>query len=423
MKYMPSHQRFRSGRSGRKTLTLPVTLAVASMVFSYGFVVARADDLDDQKQQVQQQLSVTSKQVSDSRDKITTATTNLINSQEALTAARESLTATQALLAAAEAHDGLLARRLTAEQHRLDQARQATRAAEEAVAQQRELIGNLARRAYQQRSPLVGMSALLGAKSPGDLGSRIQWNQTVFNVTAAEMTRLQVLQETQQAAEDHQATIEADVAARKADAEENVRLRAELEVRAIAEADTVAALVAEHEAAKAAAQAEYDAVSAEYQDLENELAQIEAEIAAEKAAAEAAASLSGFRMPVSDYWISSPFGYRTHPITGEYALHSGVDLAVDCGTPVYASAAGTVKRATFVGVFGNYIRINHGTINNANYQSGYAHLSAFAVSVGQHVQAGELIGYAGSTGRSTGCHLHLQIVRNGTAVNPLNYVS
>lgn len=117
--------------------------------------------------------------------------------------------------------------------------------------------------------------------------------------------------------------------------------------------------------------------------------------------------------------VSSKFGPRTHPVTGEVnKMHNGVDLAVGC-TPIYATRAGVVTISTYSSTAGNYVKINHGD----GYASVYMHMcKAPYVKVGQYVTAGQVIGCVGSTGRSTGSHLHFGISYNGVYVNPLDYI-
>ena len=115
--------------------------------------------------------------------------------------------------------------------------------------------------------------------------------------------------------------------------------------------------------------------------------------------------------------ISSRFGWRRHPILKQRILHSGVDYAAPMGSRIYASGDGVVQRAQWVGGYGRYIVIRH----NSEYSTGYAHMSGFArgVKPGVRVKQGQVIGYVGSTGRSTGPHLHFEVIKNGKKVDPL----
>ncbi|MGH6777712.1 MAG: M23 family metallopeptidase [Bradyrhizobium sp.] len=123
------------------------------------------------------------------------------------------------------------------------------------------------------------------------------------------------------------------------------------------------------------------------------------------------------RKPVASARVSSPFGMRLDPVVGVYRLHTGVDWAARYGSPIFAAGNGVIEKIGPDGGYGNYIRIKH----NDGYETGYAHMSAFAkgMKVGTRVRQGEMIGFVGSTGWSTGAHCHFEILINGRFVNPL----
>lgn len=124
------------------------------------------------------------------------------------------------------------------------------------------------------------------------------------------------------------------------------------------------------------------------------------------------------RRPIEQMSLSSSYGMRVHPITGKVARHNGIDIPAPQGTPIYATADGIVGRAQRLGGYGNYVEIEHG---NA-IQTRYGHMSAFVVVPGQQVKKGEIVGYVGSTGRSTGNHLHYEVRIEGAPVNPMPFV-
>jgi murein DD-endopeptidase MepM/ murein hydrolase activator NlpD len=127
-----------------------------------------------------------------------------------------------------------------------------------------------------------------------------------------------------------------------------------------------------------------------------------------------------FLWPVASYvYVSSRFGLRIHPITGVQKTHTGMDIASNQGTAVYASDGGTVTLAGWNGGYGNCIMIDHGN----GYVTLYGHLSAINVSKGQTVSQGETIGLVGSTGNSTGPHLHFEVLQNGTRIDPEQFFS
>lgn len=126
-----------------------------------------------------------------------------------------------------------------------------------------------------------------------------------------------------------------------------------------------------------------------------------------------------FTHPCPGYtYISSEFGYREQPIAGASTNHKGMDFAAPTGTPIYAAASGTVTSASYSGNAGNMIVINHGN----GLQTYYMHCNSMHVRAGQTVSKGQNIGAVGSTGNSSGPHLHFQVMQNGTPVNPRNYL-
>jgi len=220
---------------------------------------------------------------------------------------------------------------------------------------------------------------------------------------------------------------------------------------AVAAQDAAESLLAEHESQRvvldaqlAALQAETVQTVAEYEKgveerrKAEEAARAEAQRqAAERAAAAAAAaaaagggggggtppvSVDGWSSPLARWRVSDEFGMRFHPIDKVNRLHAGIDLVSPggtCGVAVYAAASGTVTQASYNGGLGNSVTINHG----GGLTTVYGHNSSLAVSRGQSVGGGQLIAYAGTTGSSTGCHVHFETRVNGTAQNPRNYVS
>lgn len=123
------------------------------------------------------------------------------------------------------------------------------------------------------------------------------------------------------------------------------------------------------------------------------------------------------KTPINGARLSSGYGRRRHPILGYTRMHRGVDFAAPPGTPIYAAGSGTVRYAGRKGGYGRYIQIRH----NGRYSTAYAHLKGFARGIrsGKHVRQGQVIGYVGSTGRSTGPHLHYEVLVNGKQVNPM----
>jgi murein DD-endopeptidase MepM/ murein hydrolase activator NlpD len=118
-------------------------------------------------------------------------------------------------------------------------------------------------------------------------------------------------------------------------------------------------------------------------------------------------------------WLTGTFGGRSDPFTGEPGFHQGLDISTEKGQPVFATADGQVESASYTGDYGNLIVVRH----DFGLMTRYGHLSAFHVKPGETVHRGEVIGYVGSTGRSTGAHLHYEILANGKLINPLQLLT
>ncbi|MGH3318497.1 MAG: M23 family metallopeptidase, partial [Nocardioidaceae bacterium] len=129
----------------------------------------------------------------------------------------------------------------------------------------------------------------------------------------------------------------------------------------------------------------------------------------------------GLSYPVSSY-ITSPYGMRFHPVLHYWKLHDGTDFGAGCGTPVRAADSGTVLSTYYSSGYGNQVLIDHGIESGVSLSTSYNHLTSFAVSPGEHVEQGEVIAYSGTTGYSTGCHLHFMVYENGATVDPMSWL-
>lgn len=138
----------------------------------------------------------------------------------------------------------------------------------------------------------------------------------------------------------------------------------------------------------------------------------------EAAPSRSAARSSGFIRPVQGR-LTSQYGMRLHPVLGYRKLHDGTDFGAACGTPIRAAASGVVTERYYNAGYGHRLMIDHGKVNGTYVTTGYNHATHYIVRVGARVQQGQTIGYVGSTGYSTGCHLHLMVWENGRVVNPM----
>ena len=185
----------------------------------------------------------------------------------------------------------------------------------------------------------------------------------------------------------------------------------------------------EQESAKASLksqESEVDALISQISSQQAEVEQAEAAIDKQVAAAEkelaaqisTVVSESGFMWPLPGYnTLSSLFGGRTHPVTGKPNNHTGIDIPAPSGTPIKAAKSGVVTTSTYNSSYGNYVVVSH----SDGTSTLYAHMSRRGVSKGQTVSQGQVVGYVGTTGSSTGNHLHFEIRVNGSRVDPVNY--
>jgi murein DD-endopeptidase MepM/ murein hydrolase activator NlpD len=149
--------------------------------------------------------------------------------------------------------------------------------------------------------------------------------------------------------------------------------------------------------------------------LEDRLATVKTKIEGQQVLARATPSI----WPLIPRWLSSGFGMRPDPFTGRPDFHYGLDISADHGTPVKATADGTVESAEYSGNYGNAVLISHGF----GIATRFGHLSRFAVRPGQTVKRGDVIGFVGATGRATNTHLHYEILLNGQPINPLRLLA
>lgn len=212
-----------------------------------------------------------------------------------------------------------------------------------------------------------------------------------------------------------QETLEAE----KAELEEQIAAAVEVINQLQDDIDAAKAEYAKAAAAEAAAQASINAIIAQMQ-AEEEAARQEAAQNNQQYTGTGSTATGTYIWPCpSSTYVTSAFGMRDHPLFGDERPHSGIDIAGSAGSEVLAADSGTVAVATYSSSYGNYVTIYH---SNGDYTL-YAHMSSLAVSAGQSVTQGDVIGYVGSTGWATGPHLHFEIRVNGSTVDPLSYFS
>ena len=270
-----------------------------------------------------------------------------------------------------------------------------------------------------------GSVAMLSAVN--DLYELLTFNEVMQDISIKDTEILNNMKNAKEALESDKLTLESqrsELQSKKADLDaQNSQMRAK-------QSELNSSVAAAQMSAAEAQQAQKDAQAAIESDEMNYEAvkkQIQKMIAA-AAASKPTLSFTGFICPLKSYSrISSEYGWRKNPVTGVNKLHAGTDFAAPGGTPIYAAASGYVQVAGWSsGGYGNYVIIYHGKMSDGNQCSTlYGHMRSVATSAGKYVQQGEIIGYVGSTGNSTGNHLHLEVWKGGSkanAVNPRGYI-
>ena len=282
-------------------------------------------------------------------------------------------------------------------------------------------------RAMEEEGKLSYWSIVFKANSFSDLLDRLDMMQ---EINAADHRRLMEMAEAAKLVEDTQAEL-----AMEKDELELTRTELD-EAELILEAKRVEAdgILTELIAKGDEFQAKLDESEALQSQLMNEIAQAEKDLkeaeykewlatsrpsGTEVTPSSQAPNSAGWIKPLKSYTITSSFGNRVHPVLGYERFHEGVDMSAYTNTPIYAARGGKVTKASYqADGAGYYVNINHGD----GFSSIYMHMTRYIVSAGQYVSQGQVIGYVGSTGLSTGPHLHFGIAKNGSYVNPMKYI-
>jgi murein DD-endopeptidase MepM/ murein hydrolase activator NlpD len=386
--------------------------------------LAQADDLHKKKHQVQQGIKTATGDLEDSSKALAAALTRLSTARSRLAVAQKTLAATEGALTAARVLDAQMQAKLVQAEAELAQAELDVANGIAAVREQRADIGRLAAANFQYGDPkLMGLSVMLNSQNPEDLTTQMN---TVDNLMNRENTMLDQLRATQallEVQQDRVAKAKAAVAVQRKAAAANLVRRQGLERAAAADQAQVAKLVsARASAAKQARQVRrHDELR--LRRLKKKEKQIEAQILAKASHGKGGYSgdTGGFLYRPVPGVVTSPFGWRRHPIYGYWGLHDGVDFSAPCGTPMHAGAAGRVVSEYYSSVWGNRLFLDVGRVNGKSMVLIYNHSSSYRAHPGDQVARGDVVAYSGTTGWSTGCHLHFTVMLDGKAVDPMQF--
>lgn len=408
-------------RRGRRITALAVAVVACATV---AVQAAQADDpLNQKHKQLQHQVKSAQAVFDDASSRLVAAQASLARAQKTLDAANAALAKTRAALAAAVKQDDAMKAKLKASQNQLATAQSAVVAARAATEKQREAIGQFAAQTYQAGDPqLMQMLAVIQGGSAAEISSRLG----VIDGVVGKQNALYRAYQQQAADLAHKeqtvaAATETLAVQQQATAAAVVR-RQTLTQAALQQQRKVEHLVAARSAASRKAAAIMKQDKAKLAALKKQDARIKQQILARKRHdANRSWSGSGMMLRPVNAPITSPYGWRIHPIYHYWGLHDGDDFGASCGQPQVAVDSGTVISEYYSDVWGNRLYLDLGNINGHNYTVIYNHTERYAVRVGQRVSRGQVVAYTGTTGWSTGCHLHFTVLKDGTAVNPAQY--
>ncbi|OPZ56496.1 MAG: Murein DD-endopeptidase MepM [bacterium ADurb.BinA028] len=432
--------------------------AAGLVVLSFSAVLLAppsAADTGDEKRAADAQVADLEEQLSETSAELAQAYTALTQTQAQLPAARARLASAQSAARAAAKHNAEVAAALAVAQANAARAEEAVARNTATRDQTQRTLDAFAADLFQGGS--VGqLSVALGATSADDFATRLVLADTVTAMTNQALNDLAAAKADGDANGAYLAAVQVEVTDLKRQAENALAAAEASRNEAQAASSALDALVAQQsgyaasvEAQRANEASQLAEAQAEQQRLqallieqariarEREAARKAAEAAAQKAAEEAARKngtavppppvaqpdqASGFlSRPITGGRTSSEFGMRFHPIFQVWRLHTGLDFANGCSSPVYAAAPGTIIRAGWAGGRGNQIVIDHGIRRGVDLATTYNHLTSFVQRSGT-VSRGQLIGYTGTTGNSTGCHLHFETLEDGQFVNPRSWL-
>ena len=407
--------------------------------------LAAPDDLRDRQSQVEGGIEETLGHLDQSSAELLAATRELQAAQQQLGAAQDHLAKTRGELTAAVALDRRMQAELAKAVRRLQAARAELKAGQEALGEQERVLGQLAVQNYQNGDPgLMGLSMVLTTQNPAELTSQLNSVQNVLDKEAVTLDRHEASRVLLTVKEDEVEAAKVEVAAKRRAAAENLERKKVLEAEAEAAEQRVSGLVsaraAAHNAASQARAADLERLRGLQQERDkiSDLLALRAEQARQRAAAaeavanamaatasaksQASPDAYGFLAPPVEGYLTSPYGMRLHPVYKRWTLHDGMDFGASCGTPVVASAPGEVIAVYYNSAYGNRVVLDNGFKFGVGLGTAYNHLSAFSTFEGEKVKRGDVIGYVGNTGYSTGCHLHFMVFENGATINPVYWL-
>jgi len=398
----------------------------------------RAGDPNKAKKKVDQEIEDLKEELEDTSADLRDAYLALRRTQAALPGAQAALDRATAAVAKADAYNDEMTVRLEVARANEERAVDELAQTRTALAASRTRVARFASQLYQDQG-MGQLSVALSATSPDEFANRIAMNDTVMDVQQQSLARLATARAAATAQEAHIRALRVEVAAAKKAAEAALAKAQTARTKAAAAKAALDALARQQAAQSKALEAKKAAERGKLATAQREQARLQRVLKerarqAKLAAARRAAALrkagrkvppppraSGYLSAPSSGWISSEFGMRYHPILHYWRLHAGRDYAADCGSPIRAAAPGRVISSGWSGGYGQRVEVDHGILRGVDLVTAYNHMSRIVVHGGQ-VSRGQVIGYVGTTGTSTGCHLHFETYEDGVPKDPRRWL-
>jgi murein DD-endopeptidase MepM/ murein hydrolase activator NlpD len=407
--------------------------AVLVATMALGVSAAHADDLKDKQRHVERQLKGADKDLDESSAQLRRAAARLEAAHQQLAVAKTALATARGKVEVARERDAEMQAELAAAEAELADAEAALAQGQVDREAQRAKVANTVADMYAEGDPeLIAFSSLLDAETTEDLTRRDGVRDVIVGQESRAYDQLKAAEVLLEVQEQQVSDARDEVAAQRQAAAEHLTLMQSLENEEQAAKDSVVSLVIERRDARAGAAQARARDLAKLRKLQKEQDRIEemlrkralAALRRQRALArsQAGTPTPGLLASPVDGYVTSPFGYREHPIYHYWGLHDGVDFGGGCGTPLHAAAPGRVVASYWSAVYGNRLIVDHGVLGGKGIATIYNHASSYTVGVGAQVAEGQVLGYEGDTGWSTACHLHFTVMANGQAVDPMNWL-
>lgn len=413
----------------RRRIGLLALIAATGAAIGWG--TARADgDADTAKADVDRQVAAVRTDLDGSVQRLEAAETAYADANARMPEAQSALDQARVRLDVARARDTELRARLDRAVADEATARQQLADVGSAVDAMHDALGQAASHAYQNGA-LAQLSVIMHAETPGELLDRLEGYRSVLRADESTLARLREIQSETDGRRKALARARDDVRTQQEAAAAQLAEVRTLEAQAEKASASVAALVEQRRAALATAQQEkaadqqrYEALQAEQRrltELVNRLNAPSGEAASAGGGGDSRGRTGALSYPI-DAAVTSVYGMRFHPILGYVKLHTGTDFGASEGTPAHTAREGTVIAAGYSPAYGNRVVVSHGRVNGIALTTTYNHLSRIDVREGQRLRRGDTVGLVGTTGWSTGAHLHFEVLVDGEFADPQTWL-